>query len=92
MQADFSKLASKILRYLYGIAYNSQVKLRWTSFNRRVTDREFDALPLSDMVKLFEAMGKYARQVRAGYVVKEYGNGIKMIKGADYFLLRLKRS
>ncbi len=55
----------------YGLAYNHPVERRWTSFEKRVTDKEFEAIPEDDRISLFEAMKLYARDVGKGYVIKE---------------------
>jgi hypothetical protein len=56
------------------------VKRRWTSFDKRITDREFLSLPLDDRVGLFEAMKLYRLEVGTGYIVQSYGHGLMALK------------
>ena len=55
----------------------------WKSFDSRVTDKEFLSLPIDDRVSLFEAMKLYRLDAGIGYVVKSYGDDLKMIKPKD---------
>lgn len=56
---------------------------QWLSFDRDTLDQEFRALPRKDMIDLFEAMKAYRMEVETGWVVKNYGNGLLMIKPSN---------
>jgi hypothetical protein len=56
------------------------VERRWISFDRAVTNKEFLQMPESDRLDLFEAMKRYRLLQGIGYVVKNYGDGLMMIK------------
>jgi phage-related protein len=55
------------------------VKRKWTSFHTPTTDREALAIPESDRIRLFEAMGAFRHNLGAGYRVESYGDGLWMI-------------
>lgn len=55
----------------------------WKSFNKEITNREFLALSVEDRLGLFEAMKLYRLDAGIGYVVKNYGKGLMMIKPKD---------
>ncbi len=53
---------------------------RWSSFDRETTNKEFATIPIDDRVRLFEAMKLYRLDARIGYVIKNYGEGLMMLK------------
>ena len=50
----------------------------------RTTNRELLALPEADFLRLTAAMKAYAIEEPSGYVIKNYGEGLMMIKDASH--------
>ena len=65
------------------LAYNKILVRHWISFDYSVTNREFAELPSRDAASLFRAMKRYAIDERPGWIVKDYGEGLLMIKAAN---------
>lgn len=55
----------------------------WSSFDRDVTNREFAEIPGRDLAALFRAMKKFGLYDPSGWVVKDYGDDLRMIKAAN---------
>lgn len=53
---------------------------RWTSFDTPTTNAEFLTIPQPDRRALFYAMERYAEGDDVGFEVKDYGDGLLMIK------------
>lgn len=71
---------------------------RWRAFDVEAINREFAALPPDDYFRLGEAMLAYRRDEGRGYVVKNYGDGLMMVKDAAqgqgrclFFSVRIER-
>lgn len=60
--------------------YDVQVARRWRAFDRETIDKEMRALPKEAYHKLSEAMLAYRLDTRIGYVVRNYGDGLMMVK------------
>jgi phage-related protein len=56
------------------------VERHWKSFDQDVTNKEFRDLPIDDLIGLFEAMKLFRYDLGIGYVIKNYGDGLMMIK------------
>lgn len=61
-----------------GLAYNSWVQRRWTSFDRTVTNKELAGLPREDRLALYDAMESY-RDDEGGYRLSNYGDELLML-------------
>ena len=68
---------------MYDIPYNNDVTRHWKSFDKRITDKEFQSLAIDDRIGLFEAMKLFALDASIGYTVKNYGEGLMMVKPKD---------
>ena len=55
---------------------------RWRAFDVEAINREFAALPLEDHLCLQQTMLAYRSGEGEGYVVRNYGEGLMMVKDA----------
>jgi hypothetical protein len=69
--------------FLFAVPYTIDMERRWTSFNSEITNSEFLAIPAHDRAALFGAMKAYRLALPGGFVVKNYGDGLMMIKAAN---------
>jgi len=54
------------------------------SFDSETTNAEFAGIPQPDLRALFTAMGRYGRSLDGGYVVRNYGGDLYMIKATNH--------
>ena len=54
---------------------------KFRAFDPDVINRELASLPQNDFVDLRLAMHRYQEGLEVGYTVKDYGDGLMMIKG-----------
>lgn len=53
---------------------------RWRAFDSETINRELSALPKEDFLHLTQAMLAFRKAQGSGYVVKNYGDGLLMLK------------
>jgi phage-related protein len=56
---------------------------KWTSFNSEITNSELSTIPQPHRAALYAAMSAYAQDLAVRYVVKSYGDGLKMVKASN---------
>lgn len=65
------------------ICDNISVKRKFEAFNARIINSELRALPFGDASKLMHAMENFQAEFLSGFVVKNYGGGLLMIKSTN---------
>lgn len=61
--------------------YHIAVVRKFEAFDQATINEEFLALTRADFRDLTHAMAQYQRGEESGYIVKNYGDGLMMIKG-----------
>ena len=65
------------------IAYNTPVRRSWKSFDPATTNRELLTVPQPDRRALTTAMARFGQGLEGGFVTKDYGNDVQMIKATN---------
>ncbi len=64
--------------------YTPTVTRRWRAFDAETINKEMRDLPQEDYFRLSQAMLAYRMDTGSGYVVKNYGEGLMMVRDGSH--------